>query len=422
MTSASCSVASPLTVVQLHSHDYGGGAEAVMRLNHRGLESLGHRASAIVANKSGTDSFTRQLTYQRGIPGSRRVAKWMKNATGLQNVYAPSFRSVDALFGESPDVVHLHAMHGAQEWADLAGLARLANNYPLVCSLQDLWWLTGHCAYGMQCERWKTGCGQCPDLQRYPAVPRDGTAWNWRRKKAFLQSHPIHLIAPSDWVKSQCQQSPILRECPITVVPNPIDVQAFTAEDRLGARERLKIPASQKTILIAANHLDSLFKGAREAVEVVNLISDTDTLVILVGRNCDQVADHIKLPSRSLGYKSDVNEMADCYRSADVFVIPSKVETFGLVAAEAVACGTAVVSFHAGGLKEVVESCHGIAVTDGDVVALADATRSLLDADQERISRAQRGRKTVLQNYSPTAHAQGCVDVYRTAIQEQVVK
>lgn len=406
-----------LTVVQLHSHDYGGGAEAVMRLNQRGLESLGHRASAIVASKTGSESFVQPLVYRRGTPGSRRLAQWFRTATGLQNFYAPSFRAVECLFAESPDVVHMHAMHGAQEWADLKGLSILARKYPLVCSLQDLWWLTGHCAYGMQCERWKTGCGRCPDLQRYPAIPRDGTARNWHRKQRFFQSHRVHLIAPSFWVRSQVQQSPILRDCPITVVPNAIDVDAFTAENRGGARDRLGVAASQKTILVAANHLDSPFKGPREAIEVINRLSDLDVLVLLVGKNCDQISDQIKLPSRALGYRSTVQEMADCYRASDVFLIPSKVETFGLVAAEAVACGTSVASFHAGGLQEVVENTCGIAVPDGDVESLASKIRLLLQSDEERRARVERGRAYLLNHYSPLAHAQGCVDVYRKAIE-----
>lgn len=410
----------PLKIVQLHSNDYGGGAEAVARLNHKGLVELGHSAELLVAKKTGDEEFVRQVSYRRGIPGSRRIAKAVQSLTGLQNFYSPSFREVSQEFSGSPNIVHMHAMHGASEWADLTGLATVAKHFPVVCSLHDLWWLTGHCAYGMECVRWQTGCGACPDLDRYPAVSRDGTAWNWTRKKKFFEQNPINLIAPSEWVRRQTEESPILSGCAVSVVPNPIDVETFTANDREGARNRLNVQLKQPTILVAANHLASPFKGAHQAIEVINGLADNqvDVLVLLVGKNCDELARRINIPSRSLGYISDVESMADCYRSADVFLVPSKVETFGLVAAEAVACGTVVASFYGGGLQEVVRTGHGIAVPDGDSKQLTQAVRSLLENPDERAARVAQGRQEVVKKYSCSAHAAGCVEVYRRAIQQ----
>jgi hypothetical protein len=53
-------------------------------------------------------------------------------------------------------------------------------------TLHDAWLLSGHCAHSFDCQRWKTGCGECPDLDVYPASPRDATACNWRRKREIL--------------------------------------------------------------------------------------------------------------------------------------------------------------------------------------------------------------------------------------------
>jgi glycosyltransferase involved in cell wall biosynthesis len=150
----------------------------------------------------------------------------------------------------------------------------------------------------------------------------------------------------------------------------------------------------------------------------LNGLADTNLIAILVGRSSDELAKRISIPSRSIGYVSDVEKMADCYRAADVFLIPSKVETFGLVAAEAVACGTAVASFYAGGLREVVETGNGIAVPDGDVEQLQHAVWHLLSHPEDRVSRVAAGQAAVVNQYSPERHAQGCVMVYRKAIQE----
>jgi glycosyltransferase involved in cell wall biosynthesis len=407
-----------LSVVQLHSHDYGGGAEAVVRLNHAGLLQHGHSSQIFVAQKTGNDDYISEIPYRRGFPGSRRLARVIESVTGAQYLYSPSFQVVERQFVLTPNIVHLHALHGAEGWADLRGVAKLASRYPLVCSLQDLWWLTGHCAYGMECDRWKTGCGQCPDLARYPAVPNDGTRWNWKRKRDFLEKYRLHFIAPSQWVKKQAAESPILRDSPIYVVPNPIDTDVFIGDGRDEARQRLGIPCGRPTVLVAANHLDSPFKGGGDAIEVLNGLADTRTFAILIGKGSDALAKRISIPSLSLGYVDSVTKMADCYRAADVFLVPSRVETFGLVAAEAVACGTVVVAYQAGGLQEVVRTGHGIVVEDGDRMGLLRAVKHLLENLEDRAVRVAAGQPEVVRCYSPEAHARGCLDVYRRAIQE----
>ena len=407
---------SNLSVVQLHSHEYGGGAEAVARMNHSALKSLGHNSQLIVGQKKSSDLGIDQLAYQRGVPGSRRIARTIEQATGLQYIYSPSFRRVPDQFRINPDIVHIHAVHGASGWADLTGLRRLQRTYPTIFSLQDLWWLTGHCAYGMECNRWKTGCGECPDLSRYPAVSKDGTAWNWNRKRALFKNRIFHCIAPSEWVKKQALESPILQHCKIHVVPNPIDTKVFKPGNRERSRQLLGVPVNVPTVLVAANHLDSQFKGVEYAIEVLNRLTDTGTFVILVGKSSQEVLGKISNPGKSMGYIESSEQMAHCYKAADVFLIPSKVETFGLVSAEAVACGAAVVSFQAGGLEEVTKTGEGIVVKDYDVGELHAATRHLLISKEERLKRISLGQPRVSRLFSPEAHTAGCVEAYRKAI------
>jgi glycosyltransferase involved in cell wall biosynthesis len=219
-------------------------------------------------------------------------------------------------------------------------------------------------------------------------------------------------------VKSQASESPILRNCPIHVVANPIDTAVFKPGDRKLARERLKIPESAAVIMIAANHLDSQFKGARDAVCALESLGVQDAFVLLVGRSSEECAKQISLPNLSLGYVEDSAKMAECYHASDVFMIPSRVETFGLVAAEAVACGAAVVSYKAGGLQEVTTMANGIVVDDGDISALRNATRHLLLNAEDRTNRVATGQPNVMRTCSPNRHAQGCMRVYESAIRD----
>jgi glycosyltransferase involved in cell wall biosynthesis len=253
-------------------------------------------------------------------------------------------------------------------------------------------------------------------LKRYPAVPRDATHWNWRRKKRVLSGRQIQFIAPSEWVKSQCAKSPVIGENPVHVVPNPIDTNVFKPGDRSAARARFEIPVGAPVVLVAANHLDSQFKGADDAIYVLSKLIDDDVFVLLVGRSSERVAAELRLRSRALGYVDDGAVMADCYRAADVFLMPSRVETFGLVAAEAVACGAVVVSYRAGGLQETTEMADGVVVEDNDRDHLTAVTNRLLASPEERAQRIAKGQPRILKAYSPTAHAESCVRIYREAM------
>jgi glycosyltransferase involved in cell wall biosynthesis len=402
----------------LHSFDSGGGAEAVARLNHRGLRAAGHSSQLIVGKKTSNDPDIEQLQIHRGIPGLKRFAQFVESSTGLQYTYSPSFRNVSAQFSGEPDLVHIHGLHGAEGWADLGGVTRLASKIPLVCSVQDLWLLAGHCLYPLTCEKWKSGCGQCPDLNRYPAIPKDSTRLNWLRKRWLFNRLRIPLIVPTNWVREQVKQSPILSNSEAWVVPNPIDLEVFSPGDRAAAKARLGIAEGAQTVLVVANDLSNVFKGAGDAVQVLNGLKGVKPFVILVGKNSAAFSARIELPTKAVGYMESTSDLAECYRAADVFLMPSRAETFGMVAAEAVACGSAVVSYKAGGLEEVCRAIHGIAVDDNDISSMREALEQLLRSPAEIRRRAAEGQLHVKRAYSVEAHVSGCVDVYREAISQ----
>jgi alpha-1,3-rhamnosyl/mannosyltransferase len=85
-----------------------------------------------------------------------------------------------------------------------------------------------------------------------------------------------------------------------------------------------------------------------------------------------------------------VDDLADTYRRADIFISTSRYEGFGLPAVEAMASGTPVVAFANSAIPEVVGD-GGLLVPDGDVPAMVDAVRSLLDDRSRREDVRSRG-------------------------------
>jgi glycosyltransferase involved in cell wall biosynthesis len=405
-----------LRIVQFHNYDVGGGAEAVARLNWAALNDAGHYCSFFVGRKRSDVAAIREIPRVKGFPGLKRLTNFLEAQTGLQYLYSPSFRAALASVADDCDVVHLHSLHGAEGWADLYGVAQVAKRFPTVLTLHDGWLLTGHCLHGIECERWKIGCGVCPDLQRYPAVPKDATALNFWRKKRLFANHRLHCIAPSQWVVEQMKCSPILRQTSVDVVPNPIDTSVFHAAGRENARRSLNIPADHSVILMAASHLNAM-KGGELIQKLVQSLGQQSVIAILIGHGSIELAGTLSCETRPMGYVASSEKMAECYRAADVVIVPSKVETFGLVAAEAVACGASVASFHAGGLREVMAALHQISVNDGDIKQLREVVIALLKTPQQRTENIQAGQKYIQHELTPARHAERCVEVYRKVIQ-----
>src|SRR5262249_38731490 len=110
------------------------------------------------------------------------------------------------------------------------------------------------CSHSFICERWQTGCGRCPDLTLYPAVRRDATAYNWRRKQRIYRQCRLHVATPCRWLMDKVERSmlaPAVAEG--RVIPNGIDRDIFRPGDRRGARSRLGLPADAHVLLFAAN-------------------------------------------------------------------------------------------------------------------------------------------------------------------------
>lgn len=409
-----------LSIAHVNGRDTGGGTDSAARELHHELIRQGCRSQLIVGEKVTDDPTVVQLPDSKGIPGFKRLSLKLEHHLGWQYVYSPKFRKLQDRFIGDVDVVHLHSLHGVGGYADLGHLPTLAKRWPLVLSLQDMWMLTGHCGYGTGCDRWKTGCGECPSLDLYPAISADGTRWNWRRKKRVISGCPgIQVTACSQWLADEAKRSPIFEDTEIHTVHNAIDLDTFSIADKVAARQRAGLPEDKFLVLLCAMTLINVWKGAKFGIDVLNRLALPDLHAVMVGRSGSDAEQQLQCPATVLPYQSDRNALADIYRSADVLLMPSIEEAFGLVAAEAMACGTPVVAFAAGGLPEVVAEDCGIVVESKDTEALISAI-STLAADRDRCRQmGKSAAKSVLQRFSINAQAESFQRIYELAIQRR---
>lgn len=405
-----------LRILQVNTSDIAGGAEKVAWNLLQTYRERGHTSWLAVGNKRSDDTDVLEIPYHRSsvswarpcwllhgrlshfegrVPGVRRLRYWLRTlaggwpeidwARGREDFNHPGSRQLLQLSPSRPDVVHVHNLHG--NYFDLRLLPQLSHQTPLVLTLHDAWLLSGHCAHSFGCERWQSGCGQCPDLAIYPPIRRDATAYNWRRKNNIVRRSRLYIATPSQWLMDRLKQSSMHQAVVQTrVIPNGTNTPTFRPENQQLVRSKLRLPVDAKVLLFSANGIRRNpwkdYIMMREALaRLSNSLPDMQLLFIALGEEG---------PPETIGraqvtfvpYQQDARCVARYYQAADVYVHAAKVDTFPNTILEALACGTPVVATSVGGIPEQVDNgVTGFLVPPSDPYAMASAISRILTDD-----------------------------------------
>lgn len=257
-----------------------------------------------------------------------------------------------------PDVVHLHNIHGYYLDVSLLFPHLAAMRVPVVWTLHDCWPLTGHCAHFdyVGCNRWITGCFDCPQKSSYPrSLIMDRARANWHDKRDFFTMPAcMEIVVPSDWMKSLVSES-YLRDYRTRVIRNGVNTAVFRPT-RSDFRQRHGLQGRVIILGVAAKW--SQRKGLDDFVSLARLIESPGTglkqfSVVLVGLTASQRRE---MPASivALGPTRNALELAEAYSAADVLFNPTHEDNYPTVNLEALACGTPVVTYNTGGSPESV--------------------------------------------------------------------
>jgi glycosyltransferase involved in cell wall biosynthesis len=383
---------------------------------------MGHQSTLFVGRRVADEPGVIEIPYVRGIPGSRRIARWIEGVTGWQDIYNPSFKSLLQEIPADTDIVHFHNLWGGAGYADISALPALTARWPCVLTEHQNWSLTGHCACFHDCARWQTGCGACPRLDLPPAVPRDGTRFSWRRKRRIIQSSRVTFVGISDYVCNLAHQSPIWQGKRVERIYNGVDMEKFCPVDsarRQELRTRLGIAGEKIAVLVTGQTLGGYREGiATEGLAALNQLKHLDIVPLLVGHIAAEAASRLEAPPVLVPYRETEAEMAECYQAADIALVTSHVEAFGRAAAESQACGTPVVAFSTGGLAEVVlDGVGGRSVKSRDLESLVSALADLVDNRESRLRLGVGGTDFVRENFDSARIARQYEELYGSLLQ-----
>lgn len=298
----------------------------------------------------------------------------------------------------NPDVIHLHNIHGYYINVEVLFNYLKTCNKKVIWTLHDCWAFTGHSAYcdAVKCERWKTGCYRCPQINEYPKSLIDRSKENWMRKRnIFLGVADMTVITPSKWLGMWAKSS-FLKVYPIKVVNNGIDANHFFPRVS-DFRKRYNL--ERKFVLLGVATSWDEMKGFSDYLKLSEMLGD-EFKIVLVGLSKKQIR---KLPIKILGIErtANVKELAEIYSASDMFLNLSYCENYPTVNIEAMACGTPVLTYKTGGSPEIVEGNNGIVVGQGDLKAVFEAIESYKKSDVEKITinKDSYDNSRVIQNY-----------------------
>lgn len=376
-------------------------------LNERNIDS-----KHLVWNKETNDPETYRISRNRIDRGrAYSEAQRVRRNFSTSGTFNPLWFDVlmDPLFLNS-ELVHLHLIHNGL--VDINLLPVMSKLKPIVWTLHDPWALTGHCVEPDYCEKWKEGCGGCPRLDVPFEIEKDNTAINFELKKEAIRASNIEIIVASEYMFKRVKESPIFKGKNIHLVPFGIDTNLFKSISKEKAKNKFAIP---KDAFVISFRNDTRYKKGVDYVEyiIANLITDKKVYFITFGQ--EEYQKNRKFSYLDIGWIQDDSTMTDVYNASDLFLMPSTIETFGMMAIEAMCCGTVPVVLEGTALPDVVNSPSCGVTSARDKEEFLKVVTNLMENEKERHERERRCIDFAQNEYNKEKYLAKLLKVYQFA-------
>lgn len=341
---------------------------------------------------------------------------------GYEDFYFPATTDPKRFLIKEPTLVHAHNLF--PDFFDFRSLEQLSKKYPTLLTAHDCWLMTGHCAHFFDCERYKTGCGNCPDLSISPSITRDHTKGNLKIKKKVLNHSNVYLATPCKWLKQNFLRSQVgdsFRE--IRVIPNGINTVNFHPKaEKKSLRKKFHLEqdgiifsfVGNKTRKNPWKNFSLMFETLRE---LGNKLSKK-VIFLCIGETSEPVTRNPNFQCIFIGHTKEISKLNDFYNCSDFYIHFAKADTFPNTILEAQSCGIPVFANPVCGIPEqIVEGETGWLLSDNSPQRLAESIKSKITCiDYSVVSKNCRNH--ILENFSE----ESMVSNYRQYYKEILAK
>ncbi len=373
------------TVVEINSFNFGSTGNIMLSIAESARE---HGYEVFTFNAHGnTQKRDIQGNYTIGNHMERQLCSKINYFTGMEGAlnYLGTLRFLSKLDEINPSIIHFHNLHS--NYINLKMLFRYIQkrSIKVIWTLHDCFAFTGHCPYFdiAQCEKWKKQCYDCPMIRKYPAKFRDTSAKEYiRKKRIFTSIQDMTIVTPSMWLANHVSNS-FLSKYPIKVINNGIDLKMFCPRNSAFRKE---YHLENKFIILGV----AMSWGERKGQDRFEWLAeklDERFQIVLVGISQAEIGtEEIICIKRT----ESQQQLAEIYTSADLFLNPTREDNFPTVNIESLACGTAVLSYGAGGSAEAFDENSGRIVSDENVL---DVLNRLYEKNYDVAECVRRGRQ-----------------------------
>ena len=311
-------------------------------------------------------------------------------------------RALQIIRKVNPDIVHIHCMN-----AYMVNIYRILeylkkNHIPTVLTNHAEFMYTGGCTHTVDCDKWLTGCHTCDKISKEHPISYffDRTEKEWiLLKHAYEGFEKLTVCCVSDWVRERACQSPFYAAHPVITVLNGLNTDVFHYTDPSRLRKELGLEG-KKIVVHVTPDFYSVIKGGQHVIEMANRFPDVEFVIV----GSDAKDESIPANCHFIGKITDQALLAQYYSMGDVCLLTSVRETFSMVCAESLCCGTAVVGFKSGGPELISLPGYSAFVEQGKDEQLENALREMLntayskEATSEEAIKAY-GQDTMCKNY-----------------------
>ncbi len=410
-----------MKVLQVNSIDYIGNIFNGYDYSVKANEKKEVTSEMIVINRKKTDEFMHEIT-QNSVQADMSHHLFQTESEILSSIGNLSITSsflYDSDIYKQSDIIHYHHLHNThlslQKWKEKV------KSKPSVITFHDPWYMTGRCVHPEECQQWKKGCKKCPDNSTLFELPFSTCDSLWKQKKEIYQDLDLDIIVASPFMKKMIEDSDLFQNKTIHVVPFGIDIKQFDFDiTKQEARELLSIPEDH-TVLFFREQKE--LKGTEYIVEALKQLKTTKKITLLTNGGLgllDEIADQYNIVE--LG-PIPYDKTLLAFNACDIFLMPSKGESFGMMAIEAMAASKPVVVFDNTSLPEVsfAPEC-GILVKNKDSKDLLEKIDWIINNEEEQIKRGKLGRQLVEKHYLIDSYVKKITEIYHKAYNRQKYK
>jgi putative colanic acid biosynthesis glycosyltransferase len=347
------------------------------------------------------------------IQGLRRFGSYNLNVLfarmgGSMMVYDFGLAQEILNLAANADILHIHNLHGY--YLDYQKLLYGWRDRPIVWTWHDQWGSTGRCAFpDKDCNKWLTGCGQCPSKQVYPVAWLDRSSHEFQIKSdIYRELKKLLIVTPCEWLR-QIAIDRGFDPSRVQVIPNPVMLNKFRQWPQAEARKHLRLALDKPLLLFVASDCNDPRKGYYDFERLANKL---DATAVVVGKPPGNLSSRIHYT----GSIEDSDTLSAYYSAADLLVMTTQADNYPNVIIEAMACGTPVVSYKVGGIPDQMPSFWNGLVSFNDQEALLYRCQEVLKDTTQLASLRDRFRDHALASWQPKIVAQRYIDAYHTAI------